>query len=202
MPAKNYNKILTELFRTYNPAKVAEVDSLLKKFAGREEELIAKIHQKYGGQKRRRRRLLILFGIGLLVAFTATWWWVNGPPDATPEAGMTATVPRTNEAPPAEPDLETAGIELPPSEPPLEYGVQIGLFSTAHNDQILVRLGDRQVDLNVLPAGEGRFMYVMGNDQELAPARERCEALRADGFPDAFVVALRKGKRVAIRPEE
>jgi len=49
MPSSpDYRKILTELYEKYNPEKVKDVEFLLKKFAGREEEMIEKIRMKYG----------------------------------------------------------------------------------------------------------------------------------------------------------
>ncbi len=88
------------------------------------------------------------------------------------------------------------------SAPPIEYGVQIGLFSDSDNEKVKNSLGDRQLELNVLPADNDLFMYVVGNDLELEAARTRRDELRENGFPDAFVVGLRKGKRVEIRPGE
>jgi hypothetical protein len=46
--ADNYKQIFTRLFQRYNPEKVGEVDELLKKFAGREREMMYKIVMKYG----------------------------------------------------------------------------------------------------------------------------------------------------------
>jgi|GEM_PF-7051274 len=43
----DYKSILTRLYQQYNPEKVADVEFLLKKFEGREEEMIAKIREKY-----------------------------------------------------------------------------------------------------------------------------------------------------------
>lgn len=46
----DYRKILTELYEQYNPEKVKDVEFLLKKFAGREQEMIEKIRLKYESQ--------------------------------------------------------------------------------------------------------------------------------------------------------
>lgn len=45
--APDYRKILTDLYLRHNPEKVGDVDFLLKKFAGREAEMVEKIKQKY-----------------------------------------------------------------------------------------------------------------------------------------------------------
>jgi hypothetical protein len=52
--AENYKRILTDLYRLYLPEKVGEVDELLKRFKGREREMIYKIHIKYGSPDTRR----------------------------------------------------------------------------------------------------------------------------------------------------
>lgn len=46
--APDYRKILTDLYKRHNPEKVKDVDFLLKKFEGREAEMVAKIKEKYG----------------------------------------------------------------------------------------------------------------------------------------------------------
>lgn len=43
----DYRAILTQLYQRYNPEKVRDVDFLLKKFEGREAEMIDKIQRKY-----------------------------------------------------------------------------------------------------------------------------------------------------------
>lgn len=43
----DYRAILTQLYQRYNPEKVRDVDFLLKKFEGREGEMIDKIQRKY-----------------------------------------------------------------------------------------------------------------------------------------------------------
>ncbi len=43
----DYKAILTQLYQRYNPEKVRDVDFLLKKFEGREAEMIDKIQRKY-----------------------------------------------------------------------------------------------------------------------------------------------------------
>lgn len=49
MPAApDYRKILTDLYKRYNPEKVGDVDFLLKKFEGREAEMVEKVRLKYG----------------------------------------------------------------------------------------------------------------------------------------------------------
>lgn len=50
----DYKHILTELYTRYNPQKVADVDQLLAKYAGREREIVLKIYMKYGGATARK----------------------------------------------------------------------------------------------------------------------------------------------------
>jgi hypothetical protein len=211
MPKKNYKKIITELFRTYNPDKISEVDALLRKFAGREEELIEKIKLKYaspavGAHKRTRLVRLLFFLILTGIVAVAVWWTVGkGLFGGRQEASSMVEKQELTDPQAAQRErmaVEEELREMPPSAPPIEYGVQVGLFSSARNAQILDRLGDRQLDLNVLPTEDGNYMYIVGNDLELDVARRRRDEMRANGFPDAFVVGLRKGKRVEIQAEE
>jgi hypothetical protein len=44
---KDYHKILTDFYQKHNPAKVSEVTSNLEKYKGKEEEMFAKLSQKY-----------------------------------------------------------------------------------------------------------------------------------------------------------
>lgn len=94
MPAApDYRKILTDLYQRHNPEKVKDVDFLLKKFAGREEEMVAKIKEKYGVEeeevvvtpppapeelarrKRRRKRLRSWIAVVLLFGGAAAGAW-------------------------------------------------------------------------------------------------------------------------------
>jgi hypothetical protein len=43
----NYKKRVEEIYRSYNPSKLSEIPKLLEKYAGREEELIVKLEEKY-----------------------------------------------------------------------------------------------------------------------------------------------------------
>ena len=168
MAGKNYKKIITELFQTYNPKKVGEVDALLKKFAGREEELIEKIHLKYGGaaaetKKRGKTERIILLIVALAVLGSGAWYAA----DSGLFAGGESNDGVVGEEKKKEIVEEGEKIELqekemmrtPYSAPPIEYGVQVGLFSTATNQKILDRLGDNQLELNVLPTENDNYMY-------------------------------------------
>lgn len=44
---KDYNKLLIDFYKKYNPEKVSEVSDLLKKYEGQEEELLSKLYEKY-----------------------------------------------------------------------------------------------------------------------------------------------------------
>jgi hypothetical protein len=212
MARKNYKKILTELFRRYNPAKVAEVDTLLKQFAGREEELIHKIRLKYApkprGNKRRKPLVLLLVflvlgGLGLGGWYAANQGWIPFPGLAEDQEEVITGLDSIPDSYSQEDvDLDSEAMQNPYSAPPMEYGVQVGLFSDPDNAKVKRQLGDRQLELNVLPADNGLYMYVVGNDLELEDARHRRDELRENGFPDAFVVGLRKGKRVEVKPGE
>lgn len=221
MAAKNYHKILTDLFRKYNPAKLKEVDALLVQFAGREEELIKKINLKYGkkgspkaAKSRKPVVLLLIFlllgGLGIGGWYAANQGLIPGWGDSTTSENSDSKSSKFEPEPEKElqqqivdeTKIDTESMKTAYSAPPIEYGVQIGLFSDSDNAKIKTRLGDRQLELNVLPADNDLFMYVVGNDLELDAARTRRDELRENGFPDAFVVGLRKGKRVEIRPGE
>jgi hypothetical protein len=222
MSAKNYHKILSNLFRKYNPAKLKEVDALLVQFAGREEELIEKIHLKYAGKATSKSKkskkpalllviLLLLGGLGFGGWYAANQGLIPGwdksettenPDNIYPESDANLEKNDSRQQTVEEVEMDSESMETAYSAPPIEYGVQIGLFSDADNEKVKTRLGDRQLDLNVLPADNDLFMYVVGNDLELDAARTRRDELRENGFPDAFVVGLRKGKRVEIRPGE
>ncbi|MEM0998071.1 MAG: hypothetical protein AAGN35_13370 [Bacteroidota bacterium] len=52
--AENYQRILTDLYRLYQPDKVSEVPELLRRFEGREREMVYKIHIKYGSPETQR----------------------------------------------------------------------------------------------------------------------------------------------------
>jgi hypothetical protein len=47
-PPADYCGLLVELFQKHNPAKLGEVQALLTKYKGREDQLIAAVRQKYG----------------------------------------------------------------------------------------------------------------------------------------------------------
>jgi hypothetical protein len=44
---RTYSQQLVEIFKKHNPDKLSDVDSLLQKHAGREEELIVAVKKKY-----------------------------------------------------------------------------------------------------------------------------------------------------------
>lgn len=230
----DYKKELTRLFKKYNPEKVKDVDALLKKFAGREAELLETIHLKYGQGEpgKRKQRIILLLALLMALLAAGSWYAANqgmfdfGAGDkekmaekkvdekqkpATSEFTADEKADKNQEAQmdAGENDIEKESkrsVEKAPprdapislSAPPVEYGVQIGLFSVADNPEVRKRLGDAQLELNILPTGKGTYMYVVGNDAELDQARARRDRLRQQSFPDAFVVGLRKGKRVNI----
>ena len=45
---KDYHKILTDFYQKHNPEKLGQVDYLLNKYKGREEELVKSLKEKYG----------------------------------------------------------------------------------------------------------------------------------------------------------
>jgi hypothetical protein len=55
-PAKSYSRRLAALLREYNPEKLPEVDSLLAKYKGAEEELLQSVLQKYGGRHQHQQQ--------------------------------------------------------------------------------------------------------------------------------------------------
>ncbi|HHG85353.1 MAG TPA: SPOR domain-containing protein [Bacteroidetes bacterium] len=268
----NYKKELTRLFQKYNPDKVKDVDALLEKFAGREPELIATIHRKYGGKEmpRRKGRILLILAIVMLLLSAGSWYAAStgmfdfGKPDSNARVKISqgedqqgksevknvddrdelkntemdsdeGNGKRTSEIENGNKRGELKNVEMDSdkgdgmrnvnakiekettevadkiatreSKPglkamasglPLEYGVQIGLFSVADNPKVRKMLGDAQLELIILPTDAGKYMYVVGTDTELKQARNRRDRLRAGAFPDAFVIGLRKGKRVNI----
>ena len=90
----DYRAILTQLYLRYNPEKVRDVEFLLKKFEGREEEMIDKIQRKYAH-----------------LSATTT----PPPPAAESDPGEILAIPEEVSAPPA----EKPKVETPKEKPPV-----------------------------------------------------------------------------------
>eukprot|EP00300_Choanocystis_sp_HF-7_P007966 c15618_g1_i2.p2 GENE.c15618_g1_i2~~c15618_g1_i2.p2 ORF type:complete len:134 (+),score=26.01 c15618_g1_i2:29-403(+) len=48
--SKSYRDRVVEFYREHNPTKLGEVNKLLKKYKGKEEELIENLNRKYAGR--------------------------------------------------------------------------------------------------------------------------------------------------------
>ena len=57
---KDYNKLITDIYKEYNSTKISEVPFLLQKYQGNEEELYQSIYNKYVLAKTQKTKVIIL----------------------------------------------------------------------------------------------------------------------------------------------